>query len=74
MPNIMNAINTAVRITNYGSIPNPWRDVFYFEPKKRSIGRKQSPLLQLMRRMLRGARVVAKAESAGASKTKEAAG
>jgi hypothetical protein len=30
--------------------------------RKRSIGRKDSPLLQLMRRVLREARAVAKAE------------
>jgi hypothetical protein len=32
------------------------------ELRKRNIGRKDSPLLQLMRRVLREARVVAKAE------------
>jgi hypothetical protein len=32
------------------------------ELRKRSIGRKDSPLLQLMRRVLREARAVAKAE------------
>ncbi len=29
MPNIVGAINHAVTITNYSSIPNPWPDVFY---------------------------------------------
>ena len=29
MPNVMNAINTKVAIANYGSIPNPWPDIFY---------------------------------------------
>jgi hypothetical protein len=29
MPNIMQAINQAVPISNYASIPNPWPDVFY---------------------------------------------
>ncbi len=29
MPNIMNAIKSAVPITNYSSIPNPFPDVFY---------------------------------------------
>ena len=42
------------------------------ELRKRSIGRRDSPLLQLMRRVLREARVVAKAESAGITKTKNA--
>lgn len=34
------------------------------EIRKRSIGRRDSPLLQLMRRTLREARVIAKAEEA----------
>jgi hypothetical protein len=29
MPNLMQAINEAVSIANYASIPNPWPDVFY---------------------------------------------
>jgi hypothetical protein len=29
MPNIMQAINAAVPITNYGSLPEAWPNVFY---------------------------------------------
>jgi hypothetical protein len=29
MPNMMQAINSAVPIANYDSIPNPWPNVFY---------------------------------------------
>jgi hypothetical protein len=36
------------------------------ELRKRSIGRKDSPLLQLMRRVLREARTIAKAEGSKA--------
>jgi len=42
------------------------------ELKKKSIGRRDSPLLQLMRRVLREARAVANAEIAATSKTKKA--
>jgi len=42
------------------------------ELRKRSIGRPDSPLLQLMRRVLREARAAAKTETVGASKTKKA--
>jgi hypothetical protein len=38
------------------------------ELKKKSIGRKDSPLLQLMRRVLREARIIANAERAAKTK------
>jgi hypothetical protein len=44
------------------------------EIRKLNFGRKDSPLLKLMRRELRKARAVAKAESAGTEKTKKAGG